>query len=110
MINQVDLQRLGKIKQDIALLQLRFPIATIAKRTGLNKGNISKALRGKVPCSDNLMNRFYVSFREDLDNARSNCESKQEFDRCPVDTSRSKKLIIIASTLTELAAIINQIA
>ena len=109
MINQVDLQRLGKIKQDIALLQLRFPIATIAKRTGLNKGNISKALRGKVPCSDNLMTRFYASFREDLDNAPSNCEPNQELNRHPLDTSQSKKLKAIASTLTEMAAIINQI-
>lgn len=66
MRSEIDSDRLHKIKRDVALLRLRFPIATIAKRTALDKGNISKMLRGKIPCSDNFINRFYASFESEL--------------------------------------------
>ena len=68
---QIDLQRLNKVKQDIDLLGLRFPIATIAKRTGCDKANVSRMLRGKVPCSDNFIDRFYTSFGQELQKAQS---------------------------------------
>jgi hypothetical protein len=77
MRKKIDLQRLKKVKEDIALLGLRFPVTTIAKRTGCDKGNISKALRGKVLCSNKFINRFYASFQAELDKARSPSSSKR---------------------------------
>lgn len=70
MLNQIDLRRLAKIKLDMALLQLRFPIATIARCTCIDKGNISKMLSGKIACSDNFFNRFYAYFNKELEQAR----------------------------------------
>lgn len=110
MINQIDIQRLAKIKQDIARLQLRYPIATIARRTGLNKGNISKALRGMIPCSDNFVDRFYGSFREDLNKAHFNPSDNQALRSHTLNSHQTEKLKVIANALVELAAIINQIA
>lgn len=74
LLKQIDLQRLNKVKQDVALLALRFPVATIARRTGCDKGYISKMLRGRNACSDTFIKRFYISFRADLDKAKSDSE------------------------------------
>jgi hypothetical protein len=110
MLNQIDSQRLEKNKRDIALLNIRFPIATIAKRTGCDKGNVSKALKGNVPCSDNFVNRFYASFRDDLNKARPNKEVIEAPRTYPLGADRSEKLKAIAGTLSELAAIFNNLA
>jgi|GEM_PF-3382652 len=69
---EIDQQRLDKVLADIDLLALRFPIATIAKRTGCDKRYVSKMISGKLSCSDTFISRFYISFQADLENARIN--------------------------------------
>lgn len=51
---------------DIELLRLRFPVKTIADRTGFDSGNISKYLNGRLPLSNNFVKRFYEVFDMEL--------------------------------------------
>jgi hypothetical protein len=104
MLNQIDLHRLIKLKQDIALLSLRFPVATIARRTGFNKGSVSRVLNGKEPCSDNFANSFYTAFRNQL--TKWPAESSQ----MATDATQSEKLQAAANTLSELAALLYTLA
>lgn len=41
---------------------MRFPVATIVKETGLNKGYVSAVLNGKKPISDNFWDTFNKKF------------------------------------------------
>lgn len=41
---------------------IRFPVATIVKETGLNKGYVSAVLKGKKPISDNFWQTFNKKF------------------------------------------------
>lgn len=110
MLNQIDLQRLDQLKNDIALLELRFPVATIAKRTGINKGNVSKVLNGKVPCGDNFHNRFYASFSQELETTRANEKANASRRELALNPDTSEKLQIIANALSELSKMLYQLA
>lgn len=106
MLNHIDSQRLEKIKRDISLLNIRFPVATIAKRTGYDKGNISKMVRGNLPCSDNFLNRFYAVFQDELNMQALKITPKEvqvQTGVCSTETTQSEKLKTIATTLSELA-------
>ena len=109
MRHKIDSERLNKITQDIALLKLRFPVAAIAKRTGIDKGNISKILRGKVPCSDSFLDRFYATFKADMERARPVNIADEKHVVFSFDARQTETLKSIAVFLEELAAIINQI-
>lgn len=54
--------RLAYITGKLEELKIRFPVADIAKRTGLNKGNISRILKGQVDVSDNFMATFKTAY------------------------------------------------
>lgn len=43
---------------------MRFPVASIAKETGLNKGYVSAVINGKKPISDNFWDTFNKKFPE----------------------------------------------
>ena len=60
MLQKIDKDRLDEVSSVIKTKKIRFPIAELAKKTGLDKGQISNYLSGKKPMSDN----FYTSFIE----------------------------------------------
>lgn len=59
---KVDLKYMSsKFLDNVAKLELKFPVAEIAKKTGAGKGNVSKYLKtGKA--SDNFLITFYGAF------------------------------------------------
>jgi len=100
------------IKQDIALLNLRFPIAAIAKRTGIDKGNISKMVSGIEPCSDNFIDQFYVAFQDQLIALASKnvpIPIDKHLNLVVSGETQSDQLKAIASTLSQLAIIVSKL-
>jgi hypothetical protein len=112
MLKQIDRMRLAMIKQDLALLNLRFPISTLVKRTGLDKGNISKMLSGIEPCSDSFFDRFYAAFQDKLIALASKnapIPIDKHLNLVISGTTQSEQLKAIASTLSQLAVIVNNL-
>ena len=64
MLQKVDKDRLDKVLSIIKQAQIRFPIAEIEKKMGVNKGNASAYLKGSKPMSDNFYNTFLETFRQ----------------------------------------------
>ncbi|MBK7883028.1 MAG: hypothetical protein IPJ81_03850 [Chitinophagaceae bacterium] len=62
MVQEKPDPRLEEILNRINDLQIRFPVAEIVKKTGLNKGNVSAMLAGKKTLSDNFYNAFMQKF------------------------------------------------
>lgn len=58
--------RLHDLQNRINQYGIRFPVATIVKETGLNKGYVSAVLNGKKPISDNFWDTFNKKFPEKL--------------------------------------------
>jgi hypothetical protein len=56
--------RLQILQNRINQYDMRFPVATIVKETGLNKGYVSAVLNGKKPISDNFWDTFDKKFPE----------------------------------------------
>jgi hypothetical protein len=48
-----------KFIEDVGRLQLKFPVASVAKVTGESKGNVSNFLNKKKEPSDNFLRTFY---------------------------------------------------
>jgi transcriptional regulator with XRE-family HTH domain len=67
VLKSIDIDRLEQLKNDIDRLHLRFPVTAIAQRMGINKGNVSSYLSGRVPLSDNFLKNFYTVFAADLE-------------------------------------------
>jgi len=62
---------LDKLLNDIELLQLDFPVTTIAARTGVDKGNASSYLKGRKPLGKKFVEQFYRVFAEEIRQARN---------------------------------------
>ena len=45
---------------------MRFKVAEIVKKTGIDKGNVSAYLNGKKPMSDNFYTNFMKEFAKDF--------------------------------------------
>lgn len=54
--------RLARLLEVVNSLNLRFPIAVIARETKVDKGNVSAILKGKKPISDNFLKKFDKAF------------------------------------------------
>jgi len=67
VLKSIDINRLEQLKNDIDKLHLRFPITTIAQKMGINKGNVSSYISGRVPLSDNFLKKFYAIFGGELE-------------------------------------------
>jgi hypothetical protein len=67
MLKPIDINRLEQLKNDIDKLHLRFPVTTIAQKMGINKGNVSSYLSGRVPLSDNFLEKFYSVYGKELE-------------------------------------------
>lgn len=67
MLKPIDINRLEQLKNDIDKLHLRFPVTTIAQKMGINKGNVSSYLSGRVPLSDNFLEKFYAVYSKELE-------------------------------------------
>ncbi len=50
--------------KDVEALGLRFPVAAIAKETGINKSNVSRVLSREVEPSERLLKLFYEKFQK----------------------------------------------
>lgn len=66
VLKSIDINRLEQLKNDIDKLHLRFPITTISQKMGINKGNVSSYISGRVPLSDNFLKKFYAIFGQEL--------------------------------------------
>ena len=55
--------RWERFLRDVEKLQLRFPVAEIAEKTGYDKGNVSKYLKGKLTPSESFMEAVYNAFK-----------------------------------------------
>ena len=108
MIRRSNQQKLLQLKEDIARLELEFPLTTIATRTGFKKGNISNMLKGKVSCSENFIEAFYTVFKKELEAAAPAIPSDSSNSQPMV--SKSDQLRTIANTLTKLSAALNKLA
>jgi transcriptional regulator with XRE-family HTH domain len=62
ILKEADKLRLAKVLEILEALNLKFPNAEIKKRTGVDEGNISKYLKGKIPISDNFFTKFMDAF------------------------------------------------
>lgn len=56
--------RFIELQKRINQYGMRFPVATIVKETGLNKGYVSAVINGKKPISDNFWDTFNKKFPE----------------------------------------------
>lgn len=77
MLKSVDRNRLEQLKKDIDKLRLRFPISTIAQKVGVNKGNVSSYMSGRVPLSENFLKKFYAIFGNELERVAMEGASEQ---------------------------------
>lgn len=68
MLQIPDKARLEVINTRLKAHDVRFPVAAIVDRTGEDKGNVSKMLKGKKPISDNFYTTFLKAFPE-IDNS-----------------------------------------
>jgi hypothetical protein len=103
-LKPIDIQRLEKLKGDIERLQLRFPITTIAQRMGIHKGTVSSFLSGRIPVSDNYLNKFYIAFSSALKEAPEATPSQTELD---LFKSIDNRLLEVATVLTDIKNIIS---
>lgn len=55
-----------KFYSDLELLNFKFPVAEIAKRTDYSKGTISEYLNRHKEPSDKFLKSFYSEFQNDL--------------------------------------------
>ena len=62
LINKIDIERLDKLHSLLDAANVRFKIAEIVKRTGIDKGNASAYLNGKKPMSDNFYKTVIKEF------------------------------------------------
>ena len=62
ILKEADKSRLAQVTEVLSKLNLKFPVAEIARRTGEDKGNVSKMLNGKLPISDNFYTTFMSKF------------------------------------------------
>ena len=58
-ITQIDKERLKKFREKVASLQLRFPIATLAEKMEMDRGNFSSYYNGKKRLTEKFLERFY---------------------------------------------------
>lgn len=68
MLTQEKIERFYK---DVDKLGLKRPVAVITERTGLSKGNVSSYLSKKMPPSEAFINKFYDSFKKELEEANT---------------------------------------
>lgn len=62
----LDKDRIDLFYKDLERLGLRFPVAEIHRRTGLNKGSISEYLNRKREPSQGFIDAFYREFKDEL--------------------------------------------
>ena len=62
-------EKIDRFYKDLERLGLKRPVAVITERTGLSKGNVSSYLNKKLPPSEAFINKFYDSFRKELEEA-----------------------------------------
>lgn len=58
---------IDRFYSDVGMLELRFPVAEISRRTGFKKGQVSTYLKKKEQPSQNFLKAFYDSFKESLE-------------------------------------------
>jgi transcriptional regulator with XRE-family HTH domain len=63
---KIDKEGLERLRRDIASLNLRFPVKTVADRLGVDRGNLSAYLSGKKPIPEKLLQKFYKTFSKEL--------------------------------------------
>lgn len=56
-------ERIDQFYRDVEALGLKRPVATIAEKTGVSKGNVSSYLNRRLSPSENFLNKFYESFK-----------------------------------------------
>lgn len=61
-------KQIEQFYKDVEGLNLKFPVAAIAKKTGESKGNVSKYLSKKprTEPSESFLKKFYDSFKNEL--------------------------------------------
>ena len=59
MLKRNDIER---FYQEVGKLDLKFPVAAIAKATGESKGNVSRILNKKLAPSESFLKRFNEKF------------------------------------------------
>lgn len=59
-------QLIEKFYNDVEMLGLKFPIASIAKATGFSKGTVSTYLSRNDEPSENFLKAFYKAFEKSL--------------------------------------------
>jgi len=61
-LKPLDLARLVRLKADLALFEIRFPLTYLTKKLGYGKSNVSAYLSGTKPMSDRLHKAVYAHF------------------------------------------------
>lgn len=87
--------------KDLEKLGLRFPVAEIHRRTGLNKGSISEYLNRKREPSEAFIDAFYREFKEELNKNNiklTTVTAKPNFgDEKPVKPNDDKLVNVVVS-------------
>ena len=61
-LKPLDLARLIRLKADLALFEIRFPLTYLTKKLGYAKSNVSAYLTGNKPMSDRFVKQVYSHF------------------------------------------------
>jgi phage repressor protein C with HTH and peptisase S24 domain len=77
MITKQDIE---KFYVDVDRLNLKFPVAVLAKQTGFSKGQISQVLNKKIEPSESLINEFYNKFNDSLKNVPHEKDEPSELE------------------------------
>ncbi len=101
-LKSTNIERLEKLKADIKLLQLDYPVAHIARMTGMDGGNVSAYLSGKKQLGQKVFNRFYKVLQGELKRASVSKLSKNK-----VEEASKTELELLRSIDNRLASILD---
>jgi hypothetical protein len=108
MLKKFDLDRHKKLMADLDLLGFRYPVTTIAQRMGMNKGNISAFLSGRIPLSQNFLDKFYSIYKEEIEQAAEKKKLEDEINpkQLPVYDSNGDRIEILENIENRLCEIV----
>ena len=100
MLKREDIERFYK---DIKGLDLKFPVAEIARQTGHSKANVSKYLSRKLEPSESFLIAFNAKFQKNGKNvSRETDIDMTTMTMKPTFGEKEKQPVIVVPTIQEL--------
>lgn len=100
MLQKTEDPRQAYIIDKIKELNLRFPVADIAEKTGISKSQVSKTLQGKIAVSDHFFETFNRVYGLGGDFSPFSADDPQNWERAKL-IALQKKLALFMSMFYE---------